>query len=302
MKNIAVLLVLYNDTHHIPALVDSLKGQVDQGFDVFAIETSTGGNSLRLLQDLYPEAICFTYKGNLGYAKGNNYLFKKAKEKGYKYAIILNSDVIIEKEFITELKSTLDENQNVALAGPLVYKGTPEGKNEIQNFDLSANFKKGITIFLNLDTPEHKLPEKTKTEVVAGCAFICKIAALAEDNLFCEDNFMYGDELDLAYRLKRRGLDFMVTKKAKVWHNHDWSKENIKGKRIQYYYMPRNRFLFFRRYRLFKELLANFLKELLLLPLKIRWAMKNKDIGLVKVYYRGIFNGAFGKHKPYERD
>ena len=127
-----------------------------------------------------------------------------------------------------------------------------------------------------------------------GAAFI-RTKVVENIGLFNEDNFMYGDELDLAFRLNKTKYKILVTKKAVAWHFHDYSKKNKSGFYLQYYYILRNRFLFFYRYKKYNSLSVQLISELILFPLKIRWAIRTVDIKLVKYYYLGIFHGLLNK-------
>ena len=118
---------------------------------------------------------------------------------------------------------------------------------------------------------------------------------ISEVGLFNEDNFMYNDEIDLAYRIYKRKEKFAAVKKAKAWHYHDWSKKNKSGYFLQYYYINRNRFLFFYRYNKYFSFIREIITEIILFPFKINWARKIAGIKLLKYYYLGYLHGILNK-------
>jgi len=293
-KTVAIFLVLYNDENNLPDLIESLKAQSFQHFDVFAIETSSSKQSNKLLKYLFPKALIFDCEENLGYAKGNNFLYEKTRFHNYDYGIVLNTDTILHQDFILELINGIQFKENIILCGPIVYLGNPKNY-QIQNYTLNFNFKKALTKISGYKSNESDLPDRSITQGVAGCAFMFDYNKIKTTGLFCEDNFMYGDELDLAYRISKTKYKCIITKNSKVWHNHKWDASNKNGIRFQYFYMARNRFLFFHRYKKRLFLLINLLHELTLFPFKIKWAIKNSDFKLILYYYLGVFSGVLNK-------
>jgi len=73
--------------------------------------------------------------------------------------------------------------------------------------------------------------------------------------------------------------------------------KNKNGYYFMYYYMQRAKYLYFFKYHFYWNLLLDFIKELLLFPVKIRWATRVADIRLIKYYYLGIVHGLMKKQE-----
>jgi GT2 family glycosyltransferase len=292
---IAVLLVLYNDEENLAPLVDSLKNQSSQDFGILAIECSSSGKSAMMLNQLYPEADIYPSLGNLGYGKGNNFLFARARDKNFEYALVVNSDTILHKDFLLELSAVLDRNIKASACSPLVFTGTPEITHfNIQNYREHYDYKNGNVISLDVSLPEiEKLPETEETGAVNGCACLYRIDCFKTELLFCEENFMYGEEMDLSYRINKKGHQCFATRRAMIWHNHKWNASR-QGDRTRSYYMARNRFLFFRRYKKHQWFFRYMLLELLYSPVKVFWSLKKNDMLLFFYYYKGVVHGIWG--------
>jgi len=287
-NNIAVFLVLYRDTDHLERLIESLLAQSYNGFDVIAVDSDPAQETIRQLKNRLPKTICLDYHGNLGYAGGNNLLFSYGCDKDYDLGVVLNTDVVLDKNFMLQINAMVN-HPTATLFSPLIYRGLPSGKNQLQNHVIHADFANAYAIFENwTDT---SIQQPAKTEIVAGCAFAFKFKELKEIGLFPADNFMYGEEIDLAYRLKNKGLSALIINSAIVFHNHDWDKGNVKKINAQYYYSMRNRFLFFWRYNMKRNIARVFLTEIFYLPYKIYWAKKTSGFSLAYYYYVGIFHG-----------
>lgn len=296
--SVAILLVIYNEAQFIPNLIASLKKQTYPKIKIYAIDNNSIDDSILIIKKLLPEVFIIESNENHGFAKANNILAEKASEDNVEYLFVLNTDMILDVDCIKELVSLAESDKAIGAIAPIVLIGKRNEKtNIIQCYVDKANFKTGKTTspHSNLNFRNVNLPEKIEVNTVHGGATFIKTEVYKKVGLFNEDNFMYGDELDLAYRIKQTGYKMLVTKKAVGWHFHNWSKTNKKANFLQYYYMTRNRFLFFHRYKKYKSLIIGSLKELLNLPLIIRWAIRRVDIKIIKYYYLGILHGLLNK-------
>jgi GT2 family glycosyltransferase len=129
-----------------------------------------------------------------------------------------------------------------------------------------------------------------------GGAMMIRSSVLETTGLFEEDYFMYNDELDFAYRINKAGYKYLCLQDAIVRHYHDFTKSNRKGNNLMYYYIMRNKYLYFFKYRLITNLIFSLIKEVIIIPLKIRWAIRRMgDIRILKFYYLGILDGLLHK-------
>ncbi|MBN2396657.1 MAG: glycosyltransferase family 2 protein [Candidatus Atribacteria bacterium] len=290
---LAVLLVLFNDKEHIPRLISSLSNQTFSSFKVYAVDNSPDNSSAKLLKKIYPKAIILENNENLGYASGNNRLAKKAFSEGADVVFIANTDIELEKSCLESLLQYRNPNTKVMAIGPIIYYGYTNGRSdEIQSFIMNANFKTATV--KPVPTNNSEFSEK-KVNFLQGCAFLYEKKAYDKIGLFPDENFLYGEELDLAYRFSINSFEMLLTPRAKVWHYHDWGILNHSKHKTQYYYMLRNRVLFFKRYRKHTDLARFLIMQILYLPVKINWARRIADIKLAKYYYLGIYHGLVGK-------
>ena len=113
---VSIVIVNYNGAQFIENLFKSLYQQTYRDFEVIFVDNNSQDNSLQLLQKLineykpdFPIKI-IKNKENLGYCKGNNIGVKHAKGE---YIILLNNDVILDKNAVKELVKTLDQNPDI---------------------------------------------------------------------------------------------------------------------------------------------------------------------------------------------
>ncbi|MCF8296011.1 MAG: glycosyltransferase family 2 protein [Saprospiraceae bacterium] len=291
---LTIFLVLFNDRQHIPRLVESLKKQSCQDFQVWALDNNSPDDSVIVLNELYPSAEIFRSEENLGYAGGNNLLFNLLIKKGSSdYVAVLNTDIELENNFVDFSLSFLEVHQDFSGFAPLVYYGKEDHRtSQIQCLGINANFIKAQAI---LHIPVEIPTSEIVVDGLPGCSFVFRTSDIPDKILFNSEGFMYGEELDLAYRCYQKGIKLAASTGTCVWHHHDWSPKNTKGIRFQYYYMMRNRILFYFRYRKIFSFLFFLVRELFLYPLRYRWLNRLAGSKLVYYYYLGIRDGLLKK-------
>ena len=302
-RTVAILLVLYNEEKYIENLAKSINKQSYNSIKIYAIDNNSKDNSAQLLKKFIPDANLILSDHNYGFAKGNNILVKQAAKDKSDYLFILNTDMILDSRCVAELVNLTISDRNIYAAAPLVLYGKKDAKtNIIQCYAENANFKTGKTVSQQngYDYLNNTLPERIEVNTIHGGATFIKTKLYKEIGLFNEDNFMYGDELDLAYRFRKTKYKMMVTKKALAWHFHDSLKKNKSEYYFQYYYIIRNRYLFFHRYKKYNSILKESIKEMLTFPLTIRWAIKKADIKLAAYCYLGFFHGLLNKKGKFQ--
>ncbi|TAL63094.1 MAG: glycosyltransferase family 2 protein [Bacteroidetes bacterium] len=297
-KQVAVLLVLYNEERFICSLLSSIKEQSYKNICIYALDNNSNDNSFSLAKSILSESDIQKSEFNYGYAAGNNLLAKKAISAGAEYLFVLNTDMVLDKDCIKHLVNLIESDNYIGAVSPIVLFGENEEKTKlIQSYVDSADFKfcKTYSTHSGLELHDIRLQDKYQVNILHGGAMMIKRELYQLIGLFYDEYFMYQDEIDFAYRVKLTHYQLYVTKLAISWHFHDWSKRNISGYCRQYYYMNRNRILYLRRNKLSKHIFFEFIKEFLQVPFKILWAYKIANIKLFKYYYLGYIDGIMKK-------
>lgn len=294
MDKVAILLVFFNDTEHIPMFAASLKRQSYQNIEIYAIETSSSGKSITKLLELYPQAKTFSYQGNLGFATGNNFLAKKAIEDGVDYLFVLNPDMELDANTIEVFIAYFKNIKNLGVISSTLLIGNT---NKLQLFGVKAYFKtqKKEALFVNDNIEEVSLPCELVVDFVNGGSTFLSKEVYEKAGLFNESFFMYNDEIDFAYRVQKSGFITMVTSKTFIRHHHDWDSSNKVSYYRMYYYMMRNRYLYYKAHSLNGHLFVDLIKQIVLFPITFSWAKKTAGFKLIKYYYLGLWHGIMNK-------
>ncbi len=296
---IVIQLVFYHDSHFLPGLIKSLKAQTFSDFHVVAIDNSNNQESSVVFKELYPPGEVLENDLNIGFAGGHNRLLKRTLELGVPYVVILNTDVELHKDFLKQLHGQMRRFPGVDACGPLIYNGVKNKKTKVvQNFRLYMNFKKA-----KKKAPDSgkkiqtckQLPISADVDYLSGVAMMLRTEIFTEMHLWNEDLFLYGEERDFFFRFSQQRRLAMVTRKAVCWHFHDWTTPKKKDIWREYYYLRRNKVLYFKEYgfkwRLFAFLVQEFIKS----PVTLIWTLRKKNPSLFFYYWLGIWHGLRNK-------
>lgn len=190
--------------------------------DIIVIDNCSTNDSARKLEENASGQYVFLQTGeNRGYASGNNVGLRYAYEKNYKYAWIINNDILFDDERILDkLIYVFDKEDQVAVVNPDIY--APDGhmynRDSVRPtfFDLTLGMlayrKKGRVIE---DRGGYGYVYRPQ-----GCCMVVDLEKLCEIDYLDEHTFLYSEELILAERLLAKDYKCVCCTAAKVIHNH----------------------------------------------------------------------------------
>ena len=182
---------------------------------------------------------------NYGYSEGNNigmeYVQKALKTD---YIVLLNNDVVVDPQFLTELVKITERDGKVGFVGPKIYYY--DQRNIIYSSGARINF-----FFLHSKGGQGMVDKgqfDTLKEVDAlnGCALLLRSSLLESVGKLDPDYFAYAEEIDWCIRAKREGYRIIYAPKAIVFHKG--AKSTGQGfNPFVAYYKTRNLILFMRK-------------------------------------------------------
>jgi GT2 family glycosyltransferase len=306
MNKIGLIIALHNQKQHLRAMLDSLLLQSESHFKIYLIDNnSSDGSELVLKEYKDSHNLDFSYtrlNANTGYAGGTNSGARLAIKDACEYLFILNPDVILHKDCIRELISLITSDNNIVCTGPLIlrhYKNTPD---IIQEYGGKVNFRKGTLkkFYAGKNINKVELPVILETDFISGGACMIRSEIFQKAGMLEESYFAYFDEIDLYHRIDSLGkFKKLVTSKAILWHNHDWSPSNPIAYYVEYYLAERNKYLYFYRFNLYISIFVTALVDIVKFPVRFIWFKKVCNYKLSFYYLKGMLHGLFKvKGKP----
>ena len=211
---LSVVIVNYNVSHYLLQCVDSLSHAL-RGTDseLIVVDNHSRDNSVTLLREYHPEVRIVENLHNLGFAKANNIAIRQSRGE---YVLLLNPDTIVSESVVKGVISFLDSHPEAGSAGVRMLNadGTvaPESRRGVPTpmtafyklsglcgmFPNSRRFGRYYLGHLPWDSPQ-------QIEVVSGAFCMLRTSVLKKVGLLDEDYFMYGEDIDLSYRILKSG-------------------------------------------------------------------------------------------------
>ena len=123
MPNIFAVVVSYNGLRWYDRCLGSLRDS-DIPVHTIVIDNDSSDNSRSFIEERFPEVILIKSKENVGFAKANNIGISYAIDHNADFVFLLNQDAWVEKNTLSELLKSFEENENVGIASPVHLNGS----------------------------------------------------------------------------------------------------------------------------------------------------------------------------------
>lgn len=174
--------------------------------EIIVVDNNSEDGSCQMVKRLFPEILLIENKENFGFSKGNNIGVAQAKGD---YLCILNPDTVVAEDTFTALLNFAESKENLGIVGCKLINGAgvflPESKRNIPY--VHAAFKK---IYGNSEAyyANHLSENETgKVDILVGAFMLMKRDIYHKVQGFDEDYFMYGEDIDLSYKILKSGCD-----------------------------------------------------------------------------------------------
>ena len=188
--------------------------------EIIIVDNNSNDGSVEMIEKEYPEAILIKNRKNLGYGRANNQGIRKAKGK---YVLILNPDTIILPGTVEKMRRFLEENPTVGACGPSIldsnYQPFAPMIYDPTLLELLGKDTLLRRFFPRLSSPRYRQPkERKEVERLSGCCFLSSKEALKAAGLFDERIFLFYEEADLFFRLRRKGWAIYYLPELSIVH------------------------------------------------------------------------------------
>lgn len=214
--DLSVIIVNYNVKYFLEqALLSAEKSIKASSLNVetFVVDNASSDNSVELVKEKFPWVHLIANEENLGFSKANNIAIKKAKGR---YVLLLNPDTVIEENTFDAVVKFMDTHPDAGGLGVKMIDGSgkflPESKRGLPSpsvafykltglsrlFPKSKTFGKYHLSYLDEN-------EIHSVDILSGAFMLLKKEAIDKVGLLDEDFFMYGEDIDLSYRIIKAG-------------------------------------------------------------------------------------------------
>ena len=213
---LSIIIVNYNVKYYLEQCLLSVQ-RATEGVEseVIVVDNASHDGSIGYLSERFTDVVFLQSNQNLGFAKANN---KAIKQSRGEYVLLLNPDTVVGEEVLRECIRFMDAHPKAGGAGVRMLKTDGSDAKESRRgiptpmtsfykmtglcsfFPKSKVFGKYYMGYLSWDAP-------TRIEIVSGAFCMLRRKALDEVGLLDEDFFMYGEDIDLSYRIIKGGWE-----------------------------------------------------------------------------------------------
>lgn len=204
-KKICIVIVSYNVCQLLDECLQSVKRAL-QGIDgeIYVVDNLSTDGTVETLQPRHPDVHFIANKQNVGFACANNQAIRCTDSE---YVLLLNPDTVVYENTLRGVLDFMDQHPEAGGAGVRMLtregKPAPESRRAIPTPWVAMLKMLGATrryymSHLSWDEPG-------QIEAISGAFCMLRRKALDQIGLLDEDYFMYGEDIDLSYRLLKGG-------------------------------------------------------------------------------------------------
>lgn len=218
-NNLSVIIVNFNSGGYLVKCLSSLERVSDElDLDIWVVDNASTDGSLDKAKQANPSVIFIANKENIGFTKANNLVLKKVKNE---FILILNPDTEVLAGTLQYMINYLDNHKDVGAASCRV---------ELADGSLDWASHRGFPTpwasFLYYVMGDDRLYHLTgrnlsiihEVDCITGAFFLTRKSVLDQVGLFDEDYFMYAEDIDLCFRIKRAGYKIVYLPQVKIIH------------------------------------------------------------------------------------
>jgi GT2 family glycosyltransferase len=243
VKKLSIIIVNYNVCYFLEQTLISLKKGV-KGIDaeIIVVDNHSIDASVEMVRTKFPEVTLIANKNNVGFSKANNQAIKIAKGE---YILLLNPDTVVEEDTLTKVCRFMDEHPDAGGVGVKMVDGKgnflPESKRGLPTplvafykiFGLASLFPNS-KIFSRYHLGYLDKDKIHQVDILSGACMFLRKTVLDKTGLLDEDYFMYGEDIDLSYRIVKAGYKNYYFPEARIIH---YKGESTKKTSVNYVFV-----------------------------------------------------------------
>jgi len=238
--DLSIIIVTWNSEKYIRNCLDSiLLSTGDLQYEIILVDNGSADQTVRSVEELYPQVNLIPNRKNAGYARANN---QGIEESAGEYILLLNPDTEVLENALISMLQFSEENTRVGALGPRLLNPDKTIQPSCREFPtyaaliwefsgLSRIFPKS-KIFSRWRMGYFKFNQKREVDQPMGSCLLLRRATLQDMGIFDENFPMFFNDVDLCYRIKQAGWKIYYYPDAQVLHHKGASTGQVKRRMI----------------------------------------------------------------------
>jgi GT2 family glycosyltransferase len=241
--DLSVVIVNYNVAYFLEQCLNAvLAASKTLKVQVFVVDNNSVDGSVEMVQSKFPQVHLIANKENVGFSRANNQALAISDAR---YSLLLNPDTVVEEDTFTKVVAFMDEHPKAGGLGVRMVDGKgrflPESKRGLPTpqvafykiFGLSKLFPKSKR-FGRYHLGYLSEFETNEVDVLSGAFMLMRKETLEKVGFLDETFFMYGEDIDLSYRIQLGGFKNYYFPETKIIH---YKGESTKKSSVNYVFV-----------------------------------------------------------------
>ena len=233
MTDVSVILVNYNTKDLAKDCINSVYEKTSGiDFDIWVVDNASADGTCEMIEKEFPKVKLIKSNENLGFGMGNNLAIEKSDAK---YVFLLNTDTILINNAIKVMFDFMEKKPNAGACGGNLYdkndrhvhsyRHLPTIKGKIvKTFFLKPFFSKEKTEINDKGNNENN--EFKQVGYITGADLMMRKSVLEKIGGFDKDFFLYFEETELQFRIRKASFEIYILPDAKIYHLEGKSAKN----------------------------------------------------------------------------
>jgi GT2 family glycosyltransferase len=211
MRPVWIVVLNWNNWKVTNECLASLQDLKYDDFGVILVDNGSTDGSVACIRSRFQEVEVLELEQNFGFAKGNNAGIRAALKRGAEYVWLLNNDTTVDPNALRAMVEKAESDPHIGAVGSAVYyMSEPE---RLQAWG-------GGAVNLWLGTTRHFLaPVRDELiQFLTGASLLVRRSVLESIGFLDEGYFLYWEDADFCFRIRRAGWRLAVAGNSRVWH------------------------------------------------------------------------------------
>jgi len=212
-----IIVLTWNGKTDTLECLKSLQDLAYPNAKILVVDNASEDGTAEAVRASFPMVELVCTNSNLRFAGGNNTGIENALRHGADYVLLLNNDTVVDRDFLTRLVQTAEEQQQIGIVGPKVYYyGEPK---RIWFAGGRIEWWKGWVSHIGIrETDECQYDAVREVDYITGCCMLVKRGVIDAVGALDERFYLYGEDVDWCIRARRAGFKVVYVPSSHIWH------------------------------------------------------------------------------------
>ncbi|NUM47175.1 MAG: glycosyltransferase family 2 protein [Anaerolineales bacterium] len=273
LKTLSIVIVNWNTRELLKKCLASIYSYPPPGsFEIWVVDNASSDGSVEMVKKDFPEVNLIENRHNPGFAGANNQAIRQSHAE---FVLLLNPDTEVLPEALKTMVAFMRASPKVGASGSRVLN--PDKTLQTSCYPFPTLFREFWRLF-HFDVlwpygvyDMHTWPTNTprKTDVLLGAFILVRKEVIDQIGLMSEDYFMYTEEVDWCYRIKKNNWENYWVPTAQIIHYGGQSTSQVS--RQMFIHLYKSKVLYFKKH--YGSLSAGVYKIILLMAALLRLAL-----------------------------